>query len=60
MKESEAKRKYPLKKKISEIIFNVEEEDEDLFLNFSNLKEIDKESVSNSKAVLFKYGKDVI
>jgi tetratricopeptide (TPR) repeat protein len=42
MKESEARVKYPLKKKISEIMYNVEEEDEDIFLNFSNLKDIDK------------------
>lgn len=61
MKESEEKVKYPLKKKVSEIIFNREEDDDDeeLLMNFSGVREIDRGSRSSRKSVLFRYGATV-
>lgn len=59
MKESEEKIKYPLKRKVSEIVFNKEVDDEEMFLNFSHLKLIDKEVKSPRKSVLFKKAEEV-
>ena len=59
MKESDEKVKYPLKKKVSEIIFNRQEDDEELFVNFSGVKEMDRGSRSSRKSVLFRYGATV-